>query len=277
MRLANGPQSTAGDAYEGDAAAVGRPFGLAVGIGAGVEIAQRLRGRIVHANEAMVAAVAHESEVRAIGRPDRSRALAARLEHPHCRVSAIDRRPPELAVADESDARAPPARRDGRRVTLADLTRCGAVQRHDPQVLLRAVRVERRIGVFAGAVGAVSTHVNNGGCVRRPGEIPQFLAIVRGVRGDLAGLITRRLGQHDVADTFGIGDPRHLAAGGRGGQCRGKSRAENLIEGERRRLRGCAQRNRQNGEGSHVINVTTPGAARDFRGWACAPYRSLWR
>ena len=79
VRLANGPQSAAGDSNEGDAAAIGRPFGLRVGIGAGVEIAQRLRGRVVHANEAVIAAAAHESDARAIGRPDRSRALAARL------------------------------------------------------------------------------------------------------------------------------------------------------------------------------------------------------
>ena len=125
MRLANGPQSAAGDANEGDAAAVGRPFGLAVGIGAGVEIAQRLRGRVVDADEAVIAAAAHESDARAIGRPDRSRALAACLERLRRRDFAIDGRPPELALADEGDA--VPARRDGGR---ADPRRsCGARSR----------------------------------------------------------------------------------------------------------------------------------------------------
>src|ERR1019366_8865785 len=101
VSLANGAQSAAGNANEGNAKAIGRPFGLHIGIGAGVEIALRLRGRVVHANQAVVAAVAHERDARAIGRPDRSRALAPRFESLRRRGFAIHGRPPKLASADE--------------------------------------------------------------------------------------------------------------------------------------------------------------------------------
>jgi len=71
-----------------------------------------LRGRVVDANEAVIAAAAHESDARAIGRPDRPRALATRFERLRRRDFAIDGGEPKLAAADEGDGPRghPPAR-----------------------------------------------------------------------------------------------------------------------------------------------------------------------
>ena len=91
-------------AEECDATPVGRPFGFAVVIRAGVEVAQRIRRHVVDPDEAVIAARAGERDPRAVGRPHRARAFAARLEELRGGGLAIQRRNPELPVPHEHHA-----------------------------------------------------------------------------------------------------------------------------------------------------------------------------
>src|SRR5690348_59592 len=63
--------AVAGFADERDRAAIRRPFGLAIQVGAGIEIAQRIRADVIDADKSMVAAIADKAEPRAVGRPHR--------------------------------------------------------------------------------------------------------------------------------------------------------------------------------------------------------------
>jgi len=125
-------------------------------IGTRIEVAQGGGRRIIDADEAVIAAIAFEGDARSIGRPDRAGALAARLE---CDGGGapIEWRQPELAFVNPCDAAA--RGRDGGRIAFAEPARRAASQSRYQDILLGALRIERRIRVFARAIGAIETRV----------------------------------------------------------------------------------------------------------------------
>ena len=192
VRLANGTQAARWDADECHAAAVGRPFGVAVVVGAGVEVAQGGGGHVVDADEAVVAAVAGESEPRAVRRPAGARARASGLEDRRGRARiARHGRPPDLAAVREGDSVALGG--NGSLAAFADLARRGAIQSGQPDFLRHALGVRRGIGRSA-------ADVDQRGGVGQPAQTRDLLAVIGGIGSDLAGRVARRLRHHDVAD-----------------------------------------------------------------------------
>jgi hypothetical protein len=55
------------DAQEGDARGVGRPGGVAVLVGGGVEVSDRAGGNGIDSDEAVIVAIADERQARAVG------------------------------------------------------------------------------------------------------------------------------------------------------------------------------------------------------------------
>ena len=103
------------------------------------------------------------------------------------------------------------------------------------------------------AAGGIAAHVDDCGRVGSEAQLAQLLAVVRGVRGDLARLICGGLGDHDVAHAFGVGDPRHFASRRRGGEFGGERGAQQSIEREavrepHRRGRAVLERGRRAGD-----------------------------
>ena len=167
--------------------------------------------------------------------------------------TAIEGRPPEVSTAKEGDASA--GGRDGGRIAFGDFARGAAIERDDPDVLSGAAGVERGVGDFAGAVGILAADIDDGGGVGSPAEVGEVLAVVGGVRSELAGLVAGRLGHHDIADAAGVGDPGDLAAGGRGGELGGEGRAEHLVEGEGRLGSGGARGEGERGQELHNLRI----------------------
>src|ERR1019366_2995732 len=117
------------DAQERYPPAVGRPHRGIVAIHAGIRIMHRFGRSVVHPDEAVIPAVAHKRQPRAIRRPMQPAVLPAGVDQLFrlflaivlTIVLAVERRRPDLALAHESHASA--FRRYGWLVAFTDQPR----------------------------------------------------------------------------------------------------------------------------------------------------------
>ena len=86
------------------------------------------------------------------------------------------------------------------------------------------------------ALDGVAADVDDGCGVGGPGGGAEFLAVVFGVVGDLAGdvafAVGRGFGDPEVVVAVAVGLPGKAAFGGSGGEVGGEGRAEGLLDGE---------------------------------------------
>jgi len=201
-----------GQPQERDLVPVLREHGSHVGVDTRIEPADRVPADVEHPHVRVVPAAAHERHSPTVRRPAQTRDLAARLEECLGLGSPVERR--NLSPALVYEGHAIPRRRHDRRVPLSELLRLASRDRHDPHSLLRSARIARRIRILALPVRVPSADKSDGRAIRREGQVGKFLAVVRCVARELAGLVGGRLRHPDVADAPSIEHPGEFAAAG---------------------------------------------------------------
>ncbi len=214
---------------KGDAPPVRGPDGLAVEIDSGIQPGDALAGALVDADEAVVAAPAHEDEAAAVGRP------AERAEAPPGLDETLGlalgkRRPPDVAPFQKRQPIARGGQRRGR--ALADPLRSPAGATHHPDLTADSGRQAPGVGVFPSTVRAATAHVHDGAAVHGEAQVGERLAVVLGVTGQLARLVCGPLGDPDVTDAPGVEHPSDLVSGRGGGEAGGEGGAHDLFQRE---------------------------------------------
>ena len=127
------------NAQKNDARGVRRPRGFGIQIGRGVKIGDRTGRRGIDGDEAVVAAITHKSEARAVGRPAQTLCRASRLQE-LLRLGfgivfrIIEVQQPNLTFERVGQQLAVRGHRG--RVALAQQARLAALRAHHPQLLL---------------------------------------------------------------------------------------------------------------------------------------------
>ena len=218
-------------ADEGEGAAVGREGREAVAVHRGIEIAERLRGEVVEADEGVRAPVRDQGEPPAVGGQAQVAEGTAPVDQPARLGALFETHTKDLAAPQEQHG-GPVRGEERRRRRLGDPTGRGAAL-DDPERLLHAGGVAGGVGEFAGAVGAVAADEGDLRAVAAQGQPVDRRPVVAGEVGEAAAGEVRRLGRPDIAGAGLVEHPRGPLAAARSGEAGRKRRREDLFEGER--------------------------------------------
>ena len=209
----NGDRGRVRPPHECDAAAVGTPDRRRVAVDARVQVGDGLVRDAVHADEAVIAAIAGERQRRSIGRPlqfirrslgvDGFRRLRVRVQRGH----------PDLAVLQKRDAA---VARNGGSAAVAQFLGRTAIEGNRVDRLLRRLGKIPGIGDVAVGLEIAAAGIHQEASVGAPGEVAQVLAVVFLIRGEPAALVIRRGRDPEVARSAFIEDPGDFAPAGRG-------------------------------------------------------------
>ena len=242
-----------GDADEGDGSAVGRPYGVAIGVGRRIEKDELVVSGRVDADKAVIAAGARECQQLAVGRPRRRSDGSAGMEHLHrlgCRVGECDG--PDLLLGEERDRLAVGGDRRG--AAFGELARLSAGSRHEEYGLLHASGQVGGIWCCAasGMLEVTAAHVENGLPIRAPGDVVDFEALV----GQVGGNAMRGRGawsgirNPDIAFALLISHPQKGRSLRRSLEIGAEGSAHHLLQGEA--LCGCRRRSKHADTGEEI-------------------------
>ena len=243
-------EGQSGSADEGDSRAVGRPGRARVAVHRRSQVGDARVGGVVNADEAVIAAVAHESEPAGVGRPDRAALAAEDAEerpvgfdrhHPW-----VDRCPVDRAVLRVGD---PFAVRRQRHVPGLDDAPGLATRRADrPHRALGATRVAGRVRDPAFPVGRVTAQKDQRGAVVRDAQVREIAPVVVLVAREPRRLEVRRRSRVDVAPPLLVFDPGDPVGRLRRDELDGVAGTEHILDREALGLRGQGSERRK-GEG----------------------------
>ena len=198
------------DPRERDPGAIGRPRRIAIEIDTRIEISQRLRGAIVDADEAVVAAAADKREARSVRRPGQiARLPANREELRRLGLTGKTNRPDLSArqirdLAGWRDRRAAALRKPSSRRRPDGIGR--------PDRLLRRLWLQRRVWNLPLTVRAAAAHVQHDAAIRRPRQRRDVLTVVARIRRQLSRREVRRRRRPHIARALRVLDPGDTAA-----------------------------------------------------------------
>src|SRR5579864_1758691 len=137
---------------------------------------------------------------------------------------------PDLILSEKDNAIA--FGRNGRLISLGDLTRSAAGGRNDPDVLLDAFGQTGRVWVIAMGFEIAAANEQNRTAVGSPSDLIDLLAVIIAVVGKLPALVIRGFSGPEVACAFLVQHPSHSAALRSRGKVGRERRAHNLLERE---------------------------------------------
>src|SRR5579864_2900155 len=218
------------NADEGDLERVGGPNGLAVEVDGGIEIPQGFGGGIEDADKGVISTAAHEGELRTIRRPSQRLRVSASVHSLLGFVMTIKPRPPDLPLAEKSDAIA--FGRSGGVMAFAEFSRITAVERNDPQRLFDALRITAWVWSFAAYVEIAAANEHDGAAVGRPAQLVDVLAVIVRKVCNFVPAIIRRRGGPNVAGAACVHLPGHAPAGRSRHEGFGKWIGQRLLQRE---------------------------------------------